>query len=119
MAAGAEAPDGVQGRDHSDVLLGKSTQRPELAVYMHLPPTDLAQGRRGLRTSVYTMEITRNDRGESVKLFDNEKDPYQMRNIAEENAAVVEDLTKKLNDGLSRIGDAWGGAAGSGTGHSR
>ncbi len=110
MGLAAQIPEQVEGADHSDVLLGKSTQRPELAVYMQLSPTDLARGRRGLRTSGYTMEITRNDRGESVKLFDNEKDPYQMKNIADDSPAVIEDLAKNLNKELARIGDPWAGA---------
>jgi arylsulfatase A-like enzyme len=110
MGLAAQIPEQVEGADHSDVLRGQSAQRPELAVYMHLPPTNLARGRRGLRTAEYTVEITRNDRRESVKLFDNEKDPYQMENIADDREAVAEELTKKLNEELLRIGDPWVGA---------
>jgi len=109
MGLEAQIPQQVEGADHSDVLLGRSTQRPELAVFMLLPPTNLAGGRRGLRTPGFTMRIERSGQGESVDLFDNEKDPYQMKSIADEDPAAVEHLTKKLNKELARIGDPWAG----------
>jgi len=33
-----------------------------------------------------------------------------MKNLADDNPAVTEHLTKKLNEGLARIGDPWIGA---------
>jgi arylsulfatase A-like enzyme len=110
MGLADQIPDAVEGADHSNVFLGKSAQRPELAVYMHLAAGNLAGDRRGLRTPGHTMEIARNDRGESVGLFDNAKDPYQMKNIADESSALVAELTKKLNAELARIGDPWASA---------
>jgi arylsulfatase A-like enzyme len=110
MGLVAQIPNAVEGEDHSDVLLGKSAQRPELAVYVNLPPTNLAQGRRGLRTPGHTMETTRNADGETTKLFDNEKDPYQMKNISDESPAPVAQLTKELQEELARIGDPWASA---------
>lgn len=56
------------------------------------------------------MEIARSDGGESVRLFDKEKAPYQMKNIADDREAVLDELTKKLNEELVRIGDPWVGA---------
>ena len=58
----------------------------------------------------HTMQIARSDRGEGLRLFDKEKAPYQMKNIADGREAVIDERTKKLNEELVRIGDRWVGA---------
>jgi hypothetical protein len=70
----------------------------------------LERFQRFVTAAGHTMEIARSDRGESVRLFDKEKAPYQMKNIADDREAVLDELTDKLNEELVRIGDPWVGA---------
>jgi hypothetical protein len=73
---------------------------------MNIDPRDAVRGRRGVRTPRYTFLVERRD-GQRTVLFDNEKDPYQMRNIAGERPALVAELARELNGWLERTGDPW------------
>lgn len=106
MNLGHRIPEAVQGADHSDVFFGTSAARPDSALYMEINAADPEAGRRGLRTPRYTFVVGRDD-GERVTLFDNETDPYQMRDVAAENPALVADLTEKLENHLRETGDPW------------
>jgi arylsulfatase A-like enzyme len=103
-------PHGVEGTDYSAALLGKSVARPTSAPYLSMRHDGDEYGARGLRTHRYTFVVRRTTDGEKTILFDNEKDPYQMKNVADDREALVEELTKKLNEELVRIGDPWVGA---------
>jgi len=100
-------PEGVEGTDHSGVLLGKSTARPDSALYMHINPASPQYGRRGLRTPRYTFVVERRKGGEQMILHDNERDPYQLKNVADQSKPVVAELTKELNAWLESTGDPW------------
>jgi len=99
-------PQGVEGTDYSAALLGKSVARPTSAPYLSMRHDGDEYGARGLRTHRYTFVVRRTTDGEKTILFDNEKDPYQMKNIADDREAVLDELAKKLNEELVRIGDA-------------
>jgi arylsulfatase A-like enzyme len=110
MGMARRIPDAVEGGDHSGAVLGRSSARPDSALYLHIHPTEPTAGRRGLRTYQHTFAIERGADGERIILYDNESDRYQMKNVADENSAVVADLTGRLKRELSRIGDPWAGA---------
>jgi len=108
MGLADSIPQGVEGQDYSGIFLGKPVARPNSAFYLNNRPAQLQRGRRGVRTMRYTLAIERSDRGQQVILHDNEKDPYQVRNIAQESPALVEELTRELNGWLERTKDPWG-----------
>jgi hypothetical protein len=75
---------------------------------MWVPKGKPRYGRRGIRTLRYTM-MTRKMPGKPVEtfLYDNVSDPYQLKNIAEESADVIKELTGKLNVMLKKLDDPW------------
>lgn len=107
MGLGDQVPEGVEGSDYSDVLLGLSSARPTSALYMWPDIRSPTGGARGVRTNRYTFVINRRDEGPRTILFDNRDDPYQMRNIAEEAPALVTELTSELNLWLNKTRDPW------------
>jgi arylsulfatase A-like enzyme len=107
MGIADRIPQSVQGTDYSGVMLGKPAARPDSALYLHISPLAPQQGRRGLRTPRYTFVVRRAAGGQQFILHDNQKDPYQLKNIAGENAALVQELIKELNRWLARTGDPW------------
>jgi uncharacterized sulfatase len=60
-----------------------------------------------VKTDRYTFVIRRTPKGEEVLLYDNRVDPYQLKNIAEENSELVEKLTARLHEWLDATGDPW------------
>ncbi len=78
--------EGAQGRDLSAVLKVASTEGPSAVLLSN--PVSAFEGRRyplpewrGIRTERYT--YTRLQDGTPWHLYDNEKDPYQLRNAAD------------------------------------
>ena len=71
-------------------------------------PFPLEGGCRGVRTHRHTFVVERKrDRSEQHILHDNVEDPYQRRNLADDESAVVKGLTDELNAWLARTGDPW------------
>ncbi len=109
---GAPIPDTVEGVDFSPHLRGERTMDDGgayLACYRPFHQWTYAMGAkdyRGLRTERYT--YARSHDGPYV-LFDNEADPYQLRNLAHDPAAadLVRDLDRKLQARLDRLGDTF------------
>lgn len=114
----------TQGVDYSDLLLEREpangtnpVERPEAAIFAmahgggeRRANDDLTDGRRGVRTSRYTLDMNKNKDGEitDVKLFDNQEDPYQLTNIAADRPAVVASLVEDhLTPRLTEIDDPW------------
>lgn len=101
-------PDGVEGADHSAVLLGRSDVRPASAFYMFPTPYRPTGGARGVRTDRYTFVMDRFEGAPGPILYDNEADPFQMRNVAAAEPARVAKLTAELNRWLAHTLDPWG-----------
>ncbi|UCE50042.1 MAG: sulfatase [Phycisphaerales bacterium] len=96
----------VEGRDYSAVMLGKPGERPASVLYLRCAGS--RGGARGVRTHRYTLAITpKQDGGREILLFDNKKDPYQLRNIAESRRAVVRKVRAELGQWLERTNDPW------------
>lgn len=106
---GKEIPQDVDGTDFSNILFGKNNKRPEFSLYMK-PGESLTKGNmRGLRTDRYTFVLIKSGKKSITKtiLFDNLKDPYQLKNIASECPELTKSLTNKLITRLNEIADPW------------
>jgi arylsulfatase A-like enzyme len=144
-------PDGVEGTDYSELMLGKSSATADSALYLDVGVVpDAGVGRRGLRTRRHFLGVEREQAGRSpavilrqspskpraekgeaegswlplstrgpssgtnattdgerYTLYDLEKDPYQLHNVADENPSLVADLRRELDEWLERTGDPW------------
>ena len=108
MGLGESIPACIEGTDLADTITGEDGFRPESALYLNMHPPWLEGGRRGLRTHRYTLAIERKRDGKEIRvLYDNLEDPYQMRNIASDKPAVVNDLMSKLEEWLEKTNDPW------------
>jgi arylsulfatase A-like enzyme len=108
---GAPVPPGLEGRDFSEVLLGREPADPAtdavLACYTPFHQMLRKTGGweyRGLRTLRYTYVI--NPQGPWF-LFDNEADPFQLRNLVNtpETAAIQAALDRRLRERLKALRD--------------
>ena len=97
-----QLPEGVEGVSTAKAILGQ-VEGPEEGYYIN-PQIDA----RGIKNKQYTFVTLRNAHGdESYILHDNLKDPYQIKNIAEENIDVVKKLRQRLDEWLYKTNDLW------------
>lgn len=102
-----EIPDKVEGEDLSGLIKFPNPDVDRTALVMNICPFTREYKYpeyRAIRTKQYTYARILN--GVS-KFFDNEKDPYQMNNLANEPefASLQQELDKKLDVALKNIGD--------------
>ncbi len=108
MGLDSRIPDDVQGTDLSGAFLGHDINRPASALYLDVHPAHPAEGKRGVRTHRFTFVIERESgRPDRYILHDNQEDPYQLRNVAEEQSDVVRELRGELHQWLVKTGDPW------------
>jgi len=108
--AGVECPE-VEGEDRSRVMVNKEVDKRDAILLMgmtHLGNASVINGMdtwRGLRTKKYT--YARYQDQSAWLLFDNEKDPFQMINLAgnSEYGDLIKELNEKLDDLLEDAGD--------------
>jgi uncharacterized sulfatase len=106
MGLADNIPIDVEGSDYSEIMFGRPGTRPTSILYLNC--SGPRGGHRGLRTHRYTFAINhRNDETNEVLLFNNQKDPYQLKNIAESNSEVVQRLTGELKKWLRKTNDPW------------
>ena len=99
-------PSDVEGSNYSAIMTGRKGARPTSALYLNCSVP--RGGSRGLRTHRYTFAIKKRKDGEKeILLFDNKKDPYQLKNITESCPEVVRRLTSELNQWLRKTNDPW------------
>jgi len=60
-----------------------------------------------VRTHTHTFVIDWNNNEKTYYLFNNETDPYQMNNIADQNPALVKELSQKTKEWLEYTDDPW------------
>lgn len=106
---GLPVPAEVEGQDFSDCIRGESDTE-EGALMMCTGPTAVfGDGNewRAYRTKRYTYAVFKADGLEL--LFDNQEDPYQMRNLAQDPAheQVVTELRAKMYGKMKEIGDGF------------
>jgi len=106
MGLASGTPNDVEGRDYSPIMLGKPAARPKSALYIRCAGP--RGGARGVRTHRYTFAISpKEDGSREILLFDNKKDPHQLRNVAESSPGVVRRLSEELRQWLVKTKDPW------------
>jgi arylsulfatase A-like enzyme len=113
-------PTEVQGTNYANVLQKEEQDsRPSSALYIRnvngkKDDNGLVQSyfpvARGIKTHEYTLElvIDRNKQLKSTLLFNDNKDPYQMNNLAvDKNDPVVKELLKEMAYWLKKSDDPW------------
>jgi len=112
-------PGPVQGKDLSEAILDGSGSGPSSALYAYLPHaladtltfgySGMAWGERGVRTRNHMFVVEKNP-GNNTRflLYDLKADPYQQRNIARGNKALIMQLmNNELVPKLKSIEDDW------------
>jgi len=105
--AGVDIPDTVEGEDLSGLVLGtRQEEEDRAALFMSVSPfcgSDF-KAYRGVRTAQHT--YVRDSDGPWL-LYDNRADPYQMKNLVDEDehAGLRESLEAELRSELERVGD--------------
>jgi arylsulfatase A-like enzyme len=103
--ASIEIPNTIEGEDVSRLILGRRAE-DRAVLFMNVSPFGAGdrKGFRGIRTSRYT--YVRDSDGPWL-MYDNETDPYQMRNLLDEPkyAALQKQLEAKLQSQLKQRGD--------------
>lgn len=102
-------PLDIDGKDFSKILIGSSNERPEFSLYIK-PGENQGKGNmRGLRTNRYTFVLAKSPKKGITKqlLFDNQEDPFQMKNIVSEHPELIKSFTNKLIMRLIEIKDPW------------
>jgi len=106
--SGIPVPPSVEGEDLSAVVRDPSVQKDHAALYMGVAPFSKAEDAnreyRAIRTDRYT--YARDLKGAWL-LYDEEKDPYQLNNLANklEFAALQGELDGRLQAELKKRGD--------------
>ncbi len=106
---GVAVPKNMQGADFAPLILGKSNRSPDSAffqIFGPYAPDSVTEGWRGVRTGRYM--YARHESKPWV-LYDLEKDPYELNNLAHDPAAASlrEDLDRRLQGWMRRTGDSW------------
>lgn len=111
LTAGRKSiPADTDGQSFAKQFLTGKGHRPEWQWYMWTPVEDSAIGRRGIRNTKYTFVISKaknRDKPDKHYLHDNASDPYQLKNIADENPQLVRELTAVLKEMLAKYNDPW------------
>ncbi|WP_019615261.1 sulfatase family protein [Psychromonas ossibalaenae] len=103
-------PDTVEGANFARTVQGLSGDKaPTSQLYSFMPYGAQSYGRRGIRTDRYTLSIDRKiGKPLTYVLHDNQVDPYQMKNIAEQNERLIKQLIEQeLLPWLEHTGDPW------------
>jgi arylsulfatase A-like enzyme len=120
--AGGEAPKSMQGKSYKSILEGKTPPGWRQSMYyrywMHLDPDHNVPGHYGVRTQRYTLihyygkalgmkGAKAKDLEPEWELYDNQKDPQQMRNVYADPAYadVLRDLRVELDRLRREVGD--------------
>lgn len=109
MGFGRTLPSDIEGANYASLLRTGMGTRPKSQLYLGIPLGQPAWGRRGVRTHSHTMVVSRTPSQDPVHvLHDNVRDPYQLRNIADEEPEVVRRLTEEeLIPWLEKTKDPW------------
>ena len=115
-------PSTVQGRNYAPLFFDEKADvvRPTGALYIqNMDGEKDADGKvrsyfpsaRGFKTAKYTLALYIDRKTHQLKkslLFDDENDPYQLKNLPlEENAEAVKELCAEMGKVLKEIDDPW------------
>ncbi|MCF7567070.1 sulfatase [Sabulilitoribacter arenilitoris] len=104
-----DIPQAVSGTNFTNYLFKGEGEIPQSQLYIWVGERTNT-GLRGVRTKRYTFVVNNNPPihiPDSLLLFDNHKDPYQMKNIAYQNPKLVDSLKTVLSDWLIRTNDPY------------
>ncbi|MBJ7882993.1 sulfatase family protein [Gelidibacter salicanalis] len=108
LGAADGIPDNLDGKDLSSLILDNKGTEPQSVMYYFIEGGQPASGHRGLRTKRYTYVITLD--ADDVKrefLYDNQEDPYQLKNIAKIALTLKRELHQDLLSQLKSKKDPW------------
>jgi arylsulfatase A-like enzyme len=106
--AGLPAQESAQGKNWAPLMDGKAKDAADPACLLNLPVSFSVVRRqgfaeyRGLRTQRYT--YVRSIHGPWL-LYDNQRDPFQMKNLVASDGRVVKELDRRLDGMLKDAGD--------------
>ena len=106
---GVRPPRAMQGADLSPLILGQSRRGPDAAYFQIFGPYDgdgTAHGWRGVRTGRY---LYARGEGRPWLLYDLERDPYELKNLADDPSAggLRAEMERRLGAWMRRTGDSW------------
>jgi hypothetical protein len=109
MGFAADIPAGVQGTNFEQLIRTGDGARPSSQLYLRIPQAKDEAALRGVRTGRHTLVLERGGGGSGrTILYDNSKDPYQLRDIASESPAIVRRLVEEeLKPWLTRTSDSF------------
>ncbi len=106
MGFSKDIPQEVQTFDFANSILSGKADKKTVQPYYRVQPDNPTTGYRGLRTSRYTFAVhATNGKIDRTVLFDRDKDPYEMKNIATERPKLVRALHKQLREWLMQTND--------------
>ena len=101
-----QIPNTVETNDLSKAIVSEKGLYPEYQPYYSINPKSPEQGYRGLRDKRYTFVADLKTPNKiAYLLFDREKDPNQLHNIASEETKLVAKYKKKLYKWLKQTND--------------
>jgi arylsulfatase A-like enzyme len=102
-------PPQVEGENLADCFLGEKAEGPGFTLYLLCQPESSLGGMRGLRNDRYTFVIQRDNEGKEtgLLLFDNKADPFQLKNIANEQPRLVDQFKRQVFEKIKTINDPW------------
>lgn len=108
IGLGDKVPAAVEGVDYSNVFFNEEVARPDKQLYFGSEPSNPSSGTRGFRNEDYTFAVVKNDNGDKFYyLYNDKKDPYQMKNLWGENSNFDAKMEQELQDLLKSMNDPW------------
>ena len=101
-------PGEIQGTSYAELFRGTDQLRPLTQLCLRVMPEKPDYGWRAVRTHTHTFVVIRQPgKEEQLLLYNNEEDPYQLKNIAPDSAELVAHYADKLVRLLRETGDPW------------
>ena len=101
-------PNVVEGKNYVDLFFDKPVNRPEKQLYFGGKSFASNGDARGFRTKEYTYAVVKHESGEKFHyLYNDAKDPYQMKNIWGENPKLDMTMKNELKQLLTSMNDQW------------
>lgn len=101
-------PAAVEGENYANLFFDKPVNRPDRQLYFGGTKTNSKSDARGFRTKDYTYAVVKTENGKKFNyLYNDTKDPYQMKNIWGENPDLDTKMQSDLANLLSSMNDSW------------
>lgn len=101
-------PNVVEGKNYADLFFDKPVNRPEKQLYFGGKSFSSQGDARGFRTKDYTYAVVKHENGNTFHyLYNDVKDPYQMKNIWGEDPNLDTKMKKELRILLTSMNDSW------------